>query len=415
MKAPNRRSPWFYVPTLYFAEGLPYILVNTVSVIMYKKMGVSNQLIGLTSILYLPWVIKMFWSPIVDIYSTKRKWILWMQALMAVLFAFVALSIQSPFFLTLSIIFFFLTAFISATHDIVCDGFYMLALSKQDQALFVGVRSTFYRLAMIFGSGLMVVLAGRIEKATGNIPHSWTIVFSMTALVFAVLFFLHRWYLPKPGADRQSTTSNNNTHFFEAFRTYFQQPKIWAILLFILFYRLGEAMLTKMTAPFLLDSPEAGGLGLNTDTVGFVYGTVGVLSLVFGGILGGWLVSKFGFRKCVWPMVFALNVPDVAYIYMAIAKPALGWVYPLVAIEQFGYGIGFTAFMVYLMYISKGQYKTSHYAISTGLMALGMMLPGMISGYLQASLGYAAFFIAVLVLTIPGFLTLFFIPMDDIN
>lgn len=411
----TKRIPWIYIPTLYFAEGVPYILVNTVSVIMYKKMGISNQLIGLTSILYLPWVIKMFWGPIVDIYSTKRNWIIYSQLAMCISIALVAFGIQLPTFFWITLGIFTIIAFISATHDIAADGFYMLALDKTMQAFFVGVRATAYRLAMLFGSGVLVVLAGNIEKRFGNIPLSWLVAMSIAGTVFLLAFLFHRYYLPYPTSDMSGIASGQKASFVKVFRTYFQQDKIVPIVIFILIYRLGEAVLVKMATPFLLDKSEVGGLGLATDTVGYVYGTVGVLSLTIGGLIGGWLISKFGLKKCIWPMAIMLKAPDLVYVYMSIVKPPLEIVYVLVGFEQFGYGIGFTAFMVFLMYIAKGKYKTSHFAISTGIMALGMMIPGLVSGILQNALGYVNFFILVICLTIPGMIILFFIPIEDEN
>jgi len=411
----RKRTPWIFVPTLYFAEGIPYVIVNTVSVIMYKRMGISNELIGFTSILYLPWVIKMLWGPLVDIYSTKRNWIVFSQLAMFAALANVAFGIHLPAFFWITLLSFVLVAFVSATHDIAADGFYMLALDSKQQAFFVGVRSTFYRLAMIFGSGVLVVLAGNWEKSTGSIEMSWTAVLAIASGVFLLAFVFHRFYLPYPDVDRSGAQEGEKAPFVEVFRTYFQQEKIVAIVLFILMYRLGEAVLVKMAAPFLLDKPEAGGMGLDTATVGYVYGTIGVLGLTVGGILGGWVIAQYGLKRCIWPMAIILNAPHALYLYMSIARPALAVIYACVAIEQFTYGFGFAAFMVFLMYVAKGKYKTSHFAISTGLMALGMMVPGMVSGVLQSWLGYTHFFIFVLALTIPSLAILFFIPLNDSN
>jgi len=412
LTASPQRSPWWFIPTLYFAQGIPYVLVNTVSVIMYKKMGVSNQVIGLTSILYLPWVIKMLWGPFVDSYSSKRNWILYTQLTLFAFLLFVGLAMHSDAFLILTLVFFILTAFTSATHDIAADGFYMLALDPKQQAFFVGIRSTFFRLAMIFGSGVLVMLAGELE---GSMPVAvtWTTAFAVSAVLFLLIFIYHRFALPHPATDQPDRRPEERLSFVEIFASYFKQPKIFAILLFILIYRLGEAILIKMAAPFLLDDLAKGGLALPTTSVGFIYGTIGVLGLTFGGILGGWVIAKLGLRKCVWPMAIILNIPHAVYIYMAYAKPPVYLVGALVGIEQFTYGFGFTALMVFMMYISKGPYKTSHFAISTGFMALGMMLPGFISGYLQAFLGYLNFFILVICLTIPSMTVIFFIPLDE--
>jgi len=409
----RKRTPWIFVPTLYFAEGIPYIIVNTVSVIMYKRMGISNELIGFTSILYLPWVIKMLWGPLVDIYSTKRNWIVFSQLAMFVALGIVAFGIHLPAFFWITLLSFVLVAFVSATHDIAADGFYMLSLDAKQQAFFVGVRSTFYRLAMIFGSGVLVVLAGNLENSTGSITMSWTAVLTIASGVFLLAFLFHRFYLPYPDADRSGAQEGEKAPFVEVFRTYFQQEKIVAIVLFILMYRVGEAVLVKMAAPFLLDKPEAGGMGLDTATVGYVYGTIGILGLTFGGLLGGWVIAKYGLKKCLWPMAIVLNAPHALYLYLSIVRPALVTIYVCVAIEQFTYGFGFAAFMVFLMYVAKGRYKVAHFAISTGLMALGMMVPGMLSGVLQGWLGYTNFFIFVLGLTIPSLAILFFIPLSD--
>ncbi len=415
---PVFRNPWVFLPTLYFAEGLPYVIINTVSVILYKRMGIDNARIAFwTSFLYLPWVIKMFWGPLVDIYSTKRTWILSTQFAMSVCMFSLAFSLRTPDFFFLSLLAFFIGAFISATYDIATDGFYMLALTEREQALFVGIRAAFYRLAMIFGSGVLVYLAGILEAFTGNIALSWTAVMALTSLIFALVFLYHMVMLPVPVVDRKRSAREIIDHatFGEVIRSYFGQRKIGIMLAFILLYRLGEAMLMKLVSPFLLDPESAGGLELTTKQVGLVYGTVGILSLVLGGILGGWLVSKFGFKRCIWPMVFAMHIPDLFFVYMAYAQPGIGLVYPLVALEQFGYGVGFTVFTVYLMYSADSRYKTSHYAISTGIMALGMMLPGFISGYVQQAVGYKVFFIIVCLMTIPGMLTIPFIPKEGMD
>ncbi|WP_228014818.1 MFS transporter, partial [Fortiea sp. LEGE XX443] len=405
--------PWLYIPTLYFASGVPYIIINSVSVIFYKKLGVDNTQIAFwTSLLSLPWVIKMFWGPIVDTYSTKRTWILYTQLAMFCCLGFIAFSLQLPNFFFISIAALTVGAFISATYDIATDGFYLLALTPEQQAFFVGIRSLFYRLAVIFGSGFLVVLAGQLEGYLDNIPLSWTVAIAFSALVFAILCVFHRFSLPLPDSDQpRQLQSTDSIPFWTIISSYFAQEKILVILAFILLYRFGEAMLVKFASLFLLDKPEVGGLGLTTSQVGLVYGTFGVVSLIAGGILGGLVIAKYGLKKCLFPMALAMNLPNVFYVYMAYAKPSLTLVYPLVSLEQFGYGFGFTAFSVYLMYISQGEYKTSHFAISTGIMALGLLIPGIVSAYLQPMLGYPLFFSLVCLLTIPGMIVLFFIPL----
>ena len=412
------RNPWSFLSTLYFAEGLPYVLINTVSVILYKRLGIDNAHIAFwTSWLYLPWVIKMFWGPFVDVYSTKRNWILWTQAAMCLCMFLIAFSLRTQWFFALSLAAFFAGAFISATYDIAADGFYMLALTEKEQALFVGLRAGFYRLAMIFGTGFLVYVAGMLETSSNDIGWSWSTVMMASGVIFASAALYHKIILPFPTTDSSRTRHerNNEASFAEVIRSYFGQDKIGVMLSFILLYRLGEAMLLKLVSPFLLDQASAGGLGLTTKEVGLVYGTVGVACLVSGGILGGWFISRFGFKRCIWPMVIAMHLPDLFFVYMAYAQPGIVFVYPLVALEQLGYGLGFTVFTVYLMYSASGRFKTSHYAISTGIMALGMMLPGFASGWLQQTVGYKIFFLIVCCMTVPGMLTIPFLATQNME
>ncbi len=611
LKKSNRRNPWAWVPTLYFAEGIPYVVVMLVSVIMYKRLGLSNADIALyTSWLYLPWVIKPFWSPIVDILKTKRLWIIIMQLIVGAGLAGVALTIPVPNFFKYTLAFFWLLAFSSATHDIAADGFYMLGLSEHQQAFFVGIRSMFYRFAMITGQGLLIILAGYIETTTGlpsvdvnihslknysaqqiinpdsikikplpgklriivspkklnigtvkiskrradslkalvknwnlkngfiiekgneaskrinkaeqtwwhktvvvnleyflkkyfgpekkiikksnyagnigiiyfylsqkpeagkkivinfgsksgdksialvegrrfefnetnwnkpafslfqldpklkinsaalfearagNIPLSWIITFAILAVLFLIFFVYHKFILPYPASDMPAVNNGKSfvKEFYRTFAIYFKKKNIGIALLFILLYRLGESQLVKIAAPFMLDPREIGGLGLTTGDVGLIYGTIGILFLTIGGLLGGFVASKQGLKYWLWWMLIAINLPDAVYIYLSYVQPSsLFVISSCVAIEQFGYGFGFTAFMLYMIYISEGKYKTAHFAITTGFMALGMMIPGMFSGWLQEIVGYQHFFIWVMIATIPIFLITRFVPLD---
>jgi len=585
-------GPWFWVPTLYFAEGIPYVIVMTLSVIFYKRMGISNTDIALyTSWLYLPWVIKPLWGPVVDILKTKRFWILIMQLLVGAGLAGVALTIPVPHFFQLTLAFFWLLAFSSATHDIAADGFYMLGLSRHDQAFFVGIRSTFYRLAMLTGQGLLVILAGYFEARTGlpkvevqvvtvegdtpvyfnpdqpvpdqpvkgqpvpdqpvpaqdtgrtyfmtpgevrigwekipaaradslvnmvddwnsahgfypqesqspvvtaegiqtgnvgltwfrlsrkpdegenivlnfsfekgdksialaksyrfdfgqdnwdqpafvvfrldpaleksssasfaglsgNIRFAWTMVFVIIAVVFAGFFAYHRFILPHPTEDnpRRGQEESFLREFLSTFVEFFRKRNIAVILLFLLVYRLGESQLVKLASPFLLDSREANGLGLTTGDLGLIYGTIGIIALSLGGILGGIAASRKGLKYWLWWMVAAMNLPNVVYVFLSYAMPSSLWtVAASVAVEQFGYGFGFTAYMLYMIYVSEGKHKTAHFALTTGFMALGMMLPGMVSGWLQELIGYQHFFIWVMICTIPGFVLIPFLKID---
>ncbi len=585
-KADKRaKGPWLWVPSLYFAEGIPYVMVMTLSVIFYKRMGISNTEIALyTSWLYLPWVIKPLWGPVVDILRTKRFWILIMQLCIGAGLAGVAFMIPVDRFFQFTLAFFWLLAFSSATHDIAADGFYMLGLSKGDQAFFVGIRSTFYRLAMLTGQGLLVILAGyfeaktglpevevmvqaveettatdfnpellsfdpeagetyfltaeeirigtaniteaeakglvaavdgwnsdhgfypaeegagkeaagdaaedateqklvgnvaytwfrlstkpeegenivlnfsfdkgdknialarsyrfefneknwdvpafavfkldpKLEKATtasfsglsGNIRFAWTMVFIVVALLFAGFHIYHRFALPRPAADVSNRSGEGGfmKEFFATFADFFRKKNIGVILLFLLVYRLGESQLVKLASPFLLDSREADGLGLTTGDLGLIYGTIGIIALSIGGILGGIAASRRGLKHWLWWMVAAMNLPNLVYVFLSYAMPSSLWVVASsVAVEQFGYGFGFTAYMLYMIYVSEGKHKTAHFALTTGFMALGMMIPGMVSGWLQELIGYQHFFIWVMICTIPSFILIPFLKID---
>ena len=599
------KSPWAWVPTLYFAQGVPYVIVMTVSVIMYKRLGISNADIALyTSWLYLPWVIKPLWSPVVDMLKTKRWWILIMQMLVGAGLAGVAFTIPVPNFFQYTLAFFWLLAFSSATHDIASDGFYMLALDEHKQAYFVGIRSTFYRVAMITGQGLLIILAGFFETYTGkepvefdvstrpdlpaeievprvegkepkkgesfvlstrdleiptqkaepetidslkqwavqqnlehgfvipeaekeaktdqswwgkhvsgpladklkdvfnreeveetalnpgnigilgvrvaekpasdenvvlntgikrgdesieliegerieftasnydetawiviqldpklegesvahyegrsgNIPLAWSITFMILAGLFFLFFVYHRFLLPKPASDKATVAGEGEnllTEFLKTFKSYFQKENLGPGLAFLLLFRLGESQIVKLASPFMLDAREVGGLGLTTGDVGLIYGTIGILALTLGGILGGIVASRNGLRYWLWPMALSMNIPNLVFVFLSYTTPQSMWLISgSVALEQFGYGFGFTAYMLYMIYFAEGKHKTAHYAICTGFMALGMMLPGMISGWIQEVVGYQNFFIWVVLCTIPGFILLNYLKVD---
>ena len=591
----KKTSPWAWIPTLYFAQGLPYVAVMTISVIMYKRLGISNTDIALyTGWLYLPWVIKPFWSPFVDLIKTKRWWTVVMQYILAFALAGIAFSIPTPFFFQLTLAVFWIVGFTSATHDIAADGFYMHALTEHEQSLYVGIRSTFYRIATVAGQGLLVIIAGLIETGTGlepamlqgqaspsytntlalpdfedtnidtqkeayfvytspivqagvtatadhdsadiktriaelekavkasnianhfvpaeeakegdatvkaekkestftawvretfgekrkvaegavdnvaivgvrlskqpsadetkilnvtfkdgdqsikleqnslstrfeftaenwdkpayllfridhkiknetsatfegasgNIPFAWLIVFIVLSGFFFAVSIYHNWILPKPASDRPSkdvTAQNLMKEFFDTFKSFFTKPQAGVAILFMLLYRLPEAQLVKLINPFLLDPIDKGGLGLTTGQVGFVYGTIGIIGLTIGGIIGGLVAARGGLKKWLWPMAWSMSLTCLTFIYLSYAQDhSLLTVNICIFIEQFGYGFGFTAYMLYLIYFSEGEHKTAHYAICTGFMALGMMLPGMAAGWLQETIGYRHFFV----------------------
>jgi len=392
-------SPWTWVPTLYFAEAVPYMAVMTLSVIMYTVLGLSNTQLALyTSWLYLPWVVKPLWSPIVDALRTKVWWVLAMQVLVGGSLAGVALTLDTEWWLEGSLAFFWLMAFSSATHDIAADGFYIIGLTEQQQAFFVGIRSTAYRIGSIFCQGGIVMLAGWLQGRCG-ISLAWTLTLLLLSGIMLLLAGWHRWKMPKVESTDHAAS---DFHFFMAFKeslvAFFNKPHIIPALLFMLFFRFPEAQLAKMAQPFMLRPIEEGGLALSTVSVGFTYGTIGVIGLLGGGILGGWLVSRDGLKRWWWPMIYAISIPDLVYVYMAWAQPSnLFVINSCVALEQIGYGMGFTAYSLFLVYFSKGEKSTSVFSICTAVQALGMMIPGMFAGALADSLGFLWFFVSVVV------------------
>ncbi len=424
----KKTSPWAWVPTLYFAEGLPYVAVMTVSLVLYKQLGLSNaEITFYTSWLYLPWVIKPLWSPFVDIIRTKRWWVITMQLLIGAALGGVAFTIPTSFWLQGTLCFFWLMAFASATHDIAADGFYMLGLDEHDQAWFVGIRSTFYRIATIFGQGLLVALAGNLQVLFRySIPYSWSLMFYGVAGIFIALWLWHSYAMPRVETTPSPFTTDTNSltphpsnltkELLDVVKTFFSKfplRETVIALLFMLLYRMPEGLLAKVSALFLIDSHGAGGLGLSPQEYGLVQGTVGIVGLTLGGILGGMAAGRDGLKRWLWPMVCAITLPDIVYVYMSYALPeSLGVVNVCVFFEQFGYGFGFTAYMLYLIYYSQGAYKTSHYALCTALMALSMMIPGLFAGALQEWVGYRWFFIIVMLFCAVTFIVTALIKID---
>ena len=409
----SKRNPWLWIPTLYFVEGLPYFIVNTISLVMFKDMGMDNGTLALlTSLISIPWVVKPLWSPFVDLVRSKRWWIVAMQFVMLAAIGLIAATVQLTTF-TLTLNLFNVAAFASATHDIAADGFYMLALDEKRQSAFVGIRSTFYRIASVFGQGVLVVMAGLLEKNMDSIPAAWSVTMIVSAAILALFSVYHLFILPRPAEDHSTgdqTAAGIMKGFGEAFASFFRKKGVWLAIAFMLLYRLPEAFSVKMLFPFFRDPVEQGGLGFTTDMYGIVFGTFGVAALLAGGILGGLAVSRLGLRKCMWPMALSLALPCAVYLFMSIAQPESLWVVgACVVFDQFGYGFGFSAYMLYMMHFSQGPLKTSHYAICTAFMALSMMLPGLVAGYLQQALGYVGFFILVMVCCIATFFVTFFV------
>lgn len=606
-------SPWAWIPSLYFTQGLPYVAVMTISVIMYKRLGISNTDIALyTSWLYLPWVIKPFWSPFVDLFKTKRWWTVAMQLIVGIGFAGIAFTLPTSSFFQLTLAIFWIIGFSSATHDIAADGFYMLALDTHEQSMYVGIRSTFYRCATIFGQGILVIIAGLLEMNTGldpvhvavqtspdytgtvempgempavalppagencfvvwpetarlstenlpaaasdsvkaavaehnmangfvprpeavaaalqaqggpgwwtvhvsdpfgawiretfgkhseaprdlmhkgalsvvavrlarapeagetvvlnmafdkgdksitlvagdrlsftsenwdtpayvlfeadpklegttrttfrglsgNIPMAWSITFFIMAVFFLGITLYHRFILPKPAVDRAAADVTAGTifkEFFGTFASFFRKKQVWVAIAFMLLYRFPEAQLVKLINPFLLDGKDVGGLGLTTGQVGLVYGTIGILGLTIGGIIGGIVAARGGLKKWLWPMAWSISLTCITFVYLSTFQPDNMAVINLcVFIEQFGYGFGFTAYMLYMIYFAEGEYKTAHYAICTAFMALGMMVPGMFAGWLQEQLGYERFFWWIMICCLATIIVTLFIKVD---
>lgn len=412
---PSPWRAWSWVPSLYFCQAVPYVAVVALSVPMYKQLGVSNAEITFwTGWLYLPWVLKGLWSPLVDRFRTKRLWIWALQFFVGAGLAAVSLSVPGPDFFRWTLAVFWLLAFASATHDIAADGFYLLALPPHQQAAFVGVRSTFYRLANLAGQGGLVYLAGVLEESTGSVRTAWAWVFVPPAALLGLVALYHAIALPRPAADRPTAAhSSVGGDWLATFVAFFRRPGIGIILAFLLLYRLGESQLVAVARLFLLDARDDGGLGLTTKQVGLVYGTYGVVALTVGGILGGLAISRWGLRRMLWPMLLCMHVPNLAYVWLAVTQPtATGLISAAVVVEQAGYGFGFTAYMVYMMLVADGPHKTAHYAICTGFMAAGMMLPSLPSGWLQQQTGYPWFFLWVCIACLPSVLATALIKVD---
>ena len=410
MKTETKRNPWAWIPTLYFAHGIPFLFINMVTMVLFTQLGMSETDATLyTGWLYLPWVIKPFWGPIVDIIRTKRWWTVTMQICVAVGLAAIAFTLPLPnkeeiaaglpvSAFMLCLFFYFITAFCSATHDIASDGFYMIALNTAEQSMFVGIRSTFYRCANVFGQGGLVMLAGYLESQTGSVSTAWQYTVIICAVFFAVVSIWHAFILPVPATDKAVGDAKKKSvgdivkEFSGSFVTFFQKKHVILAMLFMLLYRLPEAQVVKLCQPFLLAARDAGGLGMTQTEVGFAYGTLAIIGLTVGGIIGGICASNGGLKKWIWPMALATSLNCVAYIVLSNVQPSYAElsgkiiIFSAIILEQFAYGFGFTAFMLYMMYFADGPYKTSHYAICTAFMALGMMLPGMAAGFIKEEL-----------------------------
>ena len=429
MKSLKSINPWFWVPTLYFLEGIPYFLVNNISMVMFNQMGVPNgEMSFFTTLLYFPWALKFLWAPFVDLIKTKRWWFLTMQFLMLGLAVLTIFSIPQPDAATIAamgtevtlfmgvLIAFIIMAFASATHDIAADGFYMLALTSGVQAEMIGWRSVFYRLSNVFCNSALIAIPGivydwTIKQGAADMPLAWQVTMCITAVIFLLMAIWHVFATPRPDTDKpnaETSVKDIVTGFGKAFATYFTKPALWVAILFMLLYRLPEGFLLKMIYPFLLGSREVGGLGLTMQQLGVVYGGIGVIFLLLGGILGGYYISKVGLKKAFWWMALAMTLPCLSFVYLSVFLPeSMVNIGIAIAIEQVGYGFGFTAYMMYMMYFSEGEFKTSHYAICTSFMALSMIIPGLVAGYIQEAIGYENFFWMVIACSAATFFVTF--------
>ena len=409
------QKPALFIPTLYFASGLPYTLVVLVSVIFYKNMGESNDFVGVvTSSFYLAWVAKFLWAPLVDLLGKKRIWIVVAQLILALTCAALAMSLASSQIAILSIVIFSIMALISATQDVATDGYYLEVLDKEQQSYFVGVRNAFYKMAVLFGQGGLVMLAGWLaHQSSFGVRGGWSVAFLVCAAIFVLLSIFHFFSLPQQPVQEVEKSSVSLGEFLTVFRTFFAQKAIVPIVLYILIFRLGDALMLKMAAPFLLDEPKVGGLGISTETVGLIYGGVGVGFLLLGGIVGGFVVSKFGLKRTLMPTAIFQNAAILLYYFMATSAPSTLLASICNAIEQFAYGLGTAAYTVFLLRTVNPKYKSGHYAIATALMAAGVMVPGIYSGKLQGALGYPHFFLLSFVLSIPGMITILLLPLED--
>lgn len=392
------RQPWFWIPSLYFLSGLPYFIVVVISVTMYENLGIPKEENAFfTSLIYLPWVIKPIWSPFIDIIRTKRWWSITMQWVIGVAFAIGAFLLNTSLFFEGTLIIFWLIAFASATNDIASDGFYLISLDEHQQSYFVGIRQTFYRLAKVFSNGVVLYIAGTFIMITGNSHTAWTIAFVMLAAIFIIGSIYNSFAMPRP-ENGGAVTSRSSSEIFKEFWltvvTFFKKKHAGTAVAFILLFRLPEAFLEKMLNLFLLDPVAKGGLGLTDQDVALTYGVFGVCGLTIGGILGGLIVSRYGLKKMMRPM--ALCIPATCAIFLLLSQfsePSVVIIDICIFVEQFFYGFGITAFFLYLIYFSEGEFATSHYALCTGFMAAGMMLPGMAAGWIVTKIGYEGLFI----------------------
>jgi PAT family beta-lactamase induction signal transducer AmpG len=398
---PTKGHPARWVPTLYFAEGVPFFAVSMIAGILYKRMGLANDAIAFyTSWLLLPWSLKPLWSPVLEMYRTKKFFVVLLELAGGFSLAMIAMALPLSGFFRYTIALFAVVAFCSSTHDIAADGLYIASLTAKEQAAYTGWQGGFYNVARFFSQGGLVILAGLLESRI-DIPHAWMAIFAGMGLVLLVLGLYHARVLPNgpPVAAAGAT-------FLDVVVTFLKKPRIYLLLVFILLYRAGEGQVVRIGPLFLVDHRSAGGLGLTTGQFGTIYGTFGTAAFIVGSVLGGYFTSWLGLRRALLPLICAMNLPNLAYVYLSTALPSNSWlVGASLSLEMFGYGFGFVGVILLMMQeIAPGKYPTAHYAFANSLMNLGLMIPGTISGKVQMALGYRAFFVWVLLSSIPALL-----------
>ena len=410
------KHPLTWMPTLYFAMGIPLNVVAVVAAIMYKNLGLSNTEIAIyTGSMYIAWVVKPLWSPFIDLFKTKKFFVLFTQFAVATCLGCIALSLPQEKWLSLTVGLLWVIAFLSATHDIAADGVYINAMNATQQARYIGAQGICWYAGKILATGLLVSFTGYLhstEKGFGmDWVQSWMVVMSLLAVTMAILAVWHRLMLPSGGEavkinDSKSGFLHVVHEYSDVFRSYFQKKDIWVMLLFVVFYRLAEGLLEKIGPLFLIDDRTIGGLGLDNVAVGNIIGTFGSVAFMVGALLGGAVCARYGLKRSLLFLCVMLNVPNLAFVYLAFALPTnIAWITTVITIEMFGYGVGSVSLMLYMMQqIAPGPYKTAHYAISTGFMALTMMLSGMVCGAIQDAMGYQWYFILVCISTIPSFI-----------
>jgi len=413
-RTPDRTHPARWVPTLYFAEGVPFFAVALIAGILYKRLGLRNDVITFyTSLLLLPWSLKPLWSPLIEMFKTKKFFVVALELAGGLSLALVALCLPLPGYFGYTLALLAVVAFCSSTHDIAADGLYIASLSPKEQAAYTGWQGGFYNAARFFSQGGLIILAGYLELRVG-VPRAWMAIFVAMGLILMALSIYHAQVLPSGGAERRSESIREMAATFkEVVVSFLKKPNIYLLLLFIVLYRAGEGQVVKIGPLYHVDKRVAGGLGLTTDQFGTIYGTFGTLAFVAGSILGGYFTSWLGLRRALLPLVCAMNFPNLAYVYLSTALPTSHLaVTAALSVEMFGYGFGFVGVILLMMQeIAPGKYQTAHYAFANSLMNLGLLIPGTVSGKIQLAVGYRNFFVWVLLSSIPALILSRLIPI----